>query len=196
MARRPVEGVGINDADYVTEKYDLSGSKKKLIFRCPFYQTWRNMLMRCYSEKYQKRQPTYAGCTVCDEWLTFSRFKSWMEQQYWQSNHLDKDLLKSGNKIYCPQYCCFVSQHLNNFTAYLKKRRGIYPQGLSLCKRSKKYDVRCGNGERLGLFSSIEEASEVWRLRKIELAAEFAANQNDPRVAEALLKMTFKSSDQ
>jgi len=194
--RKLVEGVGVNDSDYVTEKYDNSGPKKKLIFRCPFYQAWRNMLMRCYSDKYQKRQPTYVDCSVCDEWLTFSNFKRWMERQDWQGKHLDKDLLIAGNKIYGPDRCCFISKRLNNFIAYLKKRRGNLPQGVTICVQTKKFQVRCGSGNHLGRYANIDDASEAWRVKKIEFASAFAAEQTDARVAEALLKMTFKSSDQ
>ena len=58
-------GVGVNDANYAT-------SGKRM---CPFYRRWINMLERCYSEKFQEKNPTYRGCSVCEEWLTFSNFK-------------------------------------------------------------------------------------------------------------------------
>lgn len=73
--RKLVHGVGINDADYVTQKLETIGyvngkRKQKRVWICPFYRTWSNMLDRCYSFKYQERNKTYIGCTVTDEWLT------------------------------------------------------------------------------------------------------------------------------
>ena len=73
------------------------------------------MLQRCYSESHLVRQPTYKGCSVCEEWLTFSNFKSWMEQQDWEGKQLDKDLLVYKNKIYSPETCVFVSSVINSF---------------------------------------------------------------------------------
>lgn len=43
-----------------------------------YYETWKGMLRRCYSELYHKKEPTYKECSVCDEWLLFSNFKNGM----------------------------------------------------------------------------------------------------------------------
>lgn len=116
-------GVGINDADYVTQKwehhgYDANGKQiQTLVWKCPFYNAWVNMLSRAYSVKTLKRQPTYEGTTVCKEWHTFSVFRTWMEKQEWEGNQLDKDLLVQGNKEYNPETCCFLPQTINNFIA-------------------------------------------------------------------------------
>lgn len=49
-----------------------------------------------------------SGCSVCEEWLTFSNFKRWMEQQDYEGKALDKDLLVSQNKTYSSETCVFV----------------------------------------------------------------------------------------
>lgn len=72
MAIRTVCRVGINDAGYPV------GIKGSL---CPFYKTWVSMIRRCYDEKVHELKPCYSGCSVVDEWLLFSNFKSWMEDQ-------------------------------------------------------------------------------------------------------------------
>ena len=41
------------------------------------YKCWKSMLMRCYSAKYQKKQPTYKGCYVSEGWLYYPNFKKW-----------------------------------------------------------------------------------------------------------------------
>lgn len=57
-----VYGVGINDADYVTQP-TVNGGRGS----CLFYQTWRSMIERCYSLKRLKKFPSYLGCSVCEE---------------------------------------------------------------------------------------------------------------------------------
>jgi len=69
--RKLAYGVGRNDADYKTA---VNGE------RCPYYRRWSSMLNRCYSASYQNMFPTYIGCTVCKDWLTFSHFRAWMVQ--------------------------------------------------------------------------------------------------------------------
>src|SRR5690606_1832927 len=118
--RKLVCGVGVNDADYAIQKFETIGyvdgkQKQKLVWGCPYYRTWANMIERCYSDKTQNKNPTYKGCSVSEEWLTFSVFKNWMEKQDWEGNQLDKDLLFEGNRLYSPETCVFVSPMVNKF---------------------------------------------------------------------------------
>lgn len=69
---RLVHGIGINDADYVVQVKETIGyvdgkRKRKLVWICPYYQAWKHMLERCYSAKFQKKRPTYSGCSVLEE---------------------------------------------------------------------------------------------------------------------------------
>ena len=195
--RKLIYGVGVNDADYVVQKYETIGyvngkRKQKLIWICPFYKTWTNMLKRCYSVKTQERQPTYKGCSVSDEWLTFSMFKNWMEKQDWQDNQLDKDLLFEGNKVYGSDTCVFVSGMVNGFTTDSGATRGEWSIGVYWNKGTNKFKSQCRNPftkktEYLGLFTCEQEAHQAWLKRKLELAKELAAIQTDPRIAEALI---------
>lgn len=200
MIMRPkklVYGVGINDAGYVTQRFETIGyvsgeQKQKLVWRCPIYQTWQHMLARCYSSKYQEKKPTYRGCTVSDTWLTFSNFKAWMEKQDFEGKHLDKDLLFEGNKVYSADTCVFVTPSVNTFTIDRGAARGEWMIGASWHKRDGKFQANCKNpftkkSEHLGLFSCELEAHQAWLKRKLELAHELAAIQTDPRVAKALI---------
>ena len=134
--RKLVWNIGINDADYSVEKktswYENGKQKQKRVWVCPFYEKWRPMLQRCYSEKFQNKRPTYKGCSVCQEWLTFSNFKAWMEQQDWYGKELDKDILFPGNKIYSPDTCIFVDQGVNKFLIESNAARGKYMVGVHL----------------------------------------------------------------
>lgn len=194
---RLVYGVGINDAGYVTEKKESIGyvdgkQKWKLVWTCPYYQVWKCMLMRCYSTKYQDKKPTYRGCSVSEEWLTFSNFKSWMEKQDWEGKQLDKDLLFEGNKIYSSEACVFVIQMVNSFTTDRGNDRGEWLIGVCWNKSVEKFMAQCRNpftkkNEYLGLFTSEPEAHKAWLKRKLELAHLLAAEQSDERVAKALI---------
>lgn len=192
-----VHGIGINDSDYLTEIsryiYDQDGvRKRKRIWMCPYFQVWQNMLMRCYSAKCQERWPTYKGCSVSEEWKTFSNFRAWMVKQDWEGNHLDKDLLFEGNKIYSEDTCVFVTQMVNKFTLDSGAARGEWVIGVYWNKGVGKFMSRCCNPftkkqEFLGHFPIELEAHNAWLKRKLELAHELAAIQTDERVAKALI---------
>ncbi|CAB5155920.1 hypothetical protein UFOVP150_37 [uncultured Caudovirales phage] len=186
-----VFGVGINDADYVVKKMEFIGGKRKLVWFCPFYMAWKSMMARCYSPKLHEKYPTYVGCIVCAEWLTFSNFRRWMEVQTWEGRQLDKDILISGNKVYGPEHCVFVDPKTNSFLTDRGAARGEWPIGVTLDRRIGNLEARCSNPftgkrEHLGLFTDPASAHEAWRKRKHELAAMLAEKQADERVAAAL----------
>lgn len=182
-----LHGVGINDADYKVTQ--IVNGKQKL---CPFYAVWRGMIERGYSEKYKQKYPTYAEVSVCSDWIYFTKFKSWMEQQDWEGNELDKDILLEGNKIYSPETCIFVSQAVNSFLTNCSEQKGAYPTGVHLQKQTGKFIAACsdlGRGRKhIGSFSSPEAAEEAYKTFKGKLALELASIQTDIRVAEALIK--------
>ena len=196
-ANKLVYGVGINDADYVVKNFEsieVNGKRKqKLVWECPYYRAWCNMLQRCYSTKFQERKPTYKGCSVSDEWLRFSNFKMWMERQDWECKHLDKDLLLKGNKVYSAETCVFVTGEVNTFTLDRGASRGEWLIGVSLNRGASKFESQCSNpftkkSEYLGLFDSEIEAHQEWLKRKLEFATLLAAEQTDGRVAKALIE--------
>lgn len=197
-AKKLVYGVGLNDAGYVTQEFETIGyvngkQKRKLIWRCPHHSTWKSMLERCYSTKYQDKKPTYKGCTVSEEWLTFSVFKEWMEKQDWEGKQLDKDLLFEGNKIYSAVTCVFVTIAVNMLTIDRGNDRGEWPIGVYWHKGANKFRSLCCNPftkkqEHLGYFYCPEEAHKAWLKRKLEFAHLLAAEQTDERVAKALIE--------
>ena len=151
------------------------------------------MLMRCYSKKYLERHQSYIGTRVCDEWLSATAFKKWMEQQNWDGKCLDKDIILPGNKLYSPETCAFVLQATNKFVTASDATRGELPLGVDLFKQTDKYRASCRNpftGEKdpLGYYSIPEEAHEAWREQKHKLAQLVAATETDIRVVEALKK--------
>lgn len=196
--KKLVFGVGINNSDYAVDKKETIGyvngkRKQKLVWACPFYRAWVGMLRRCYSVKFLEKQPTYKDCSVCEEWLLFSNFRSWMEQQDWEGKQLDKDILGDG-KLYSPESCVFVSQTVNNFVTDRANARGDFPIGVYWNKNAQKFIAQCCNPfstkklEYLGLFACPNEAHQAWLARKLELARILAKEQDDPRVAKALVE--------
>lgn len=176
--RRLVFGVGVNDANYIVNP-KVNG---KTLF-CPFYSTWNSMIRRCYSTKYHENKPTYKGCSVCDEWLTFSNFKSWMEKQDWQGKHLDKDIIINGNKIYSPEFCIFVSAEINSLLVKSDSRRGLYKLGVCFSNKEGKFIALCchnGKQKRLGSFDSEEEASTAYREFKFKVIMESSSKESEP----------------
>ena len=191
-------GAGVNDADYVVVVWETVGYvdgkyKQKKVWNCPFYRVWGNMLERCFSEKEKARNPTYKDVTCCEEWLVFSDFKRWMEQQDWEGRQLDKDIIFANNKVYSPETCAFVSRVTNTFITAREASRGKYPLGVYWSTWGKKFRAQCRNPftkkkEHLGYFDCSKEAHEAWRKRKHELAQLVAETETDMRVIEALKK--------
>lgn len=113
-----VEGKGIND---MPKGWRIENNWNKKA-----YQTWKNMIVRCYSDNLHKRKPTYIGCTVCDRWLILSNFVKDLPNidGYDKENflcgklQLDKDIKSNGtNKEYSLKNCIFVSALENKIQA-------------------------------------------------------------------------------
>lgn len=161
-----------------------------MIRTCRYHSVWRAMLNRCNNSKYHETSPTYKDCTVCDDWIYFSSFKSWMEKQDWEDKQLDKDILNQGNKIYSPENCVFVTQEVNNLLINRGRRRGKYMLGVGLFKPTGKFRVRCSdNGKliHLGYFTDELKAHKAYCEFKYKVIAEVAERQVE-KVKIALLK--------
>lgn len=183
-----VYGVGVNDADYVTRP-TVNGKQ----VMCLFYQAWSGMLERCYSAKCQARHPTYIGCSVAPEWYSFMTFRSWMVNQDWEGNHLDKDLLVPGNKEYNPSTCAFVSRQTNNLLTGHAAARGDLPIGVSVNGVRYQAGVRLNNKRiHLGRHSTQEEAHESWLIAKVAIVLDHAMGLTDERIKAALMEWCNK----
>lgn len=154
------------------------------------------MLQRCYSDDYQVAQPTYADCSVADEWLSYQTFAEWINTQpAWgiPGFELDKDLIVLGNKIYGPKTCSMVPGAINCLIA-TRSRRNSSPLGACFNEEKRKYTAYCmdgnGNNKYLGAFTDAEDAFSVYKSYKervIKMVAERFRAQIDPRVFETLM---------
>lgn len=166
-------------------------------------RVWENILLRCYRESEQERHPTYRGCSICDEWMTFSNFEKWFNSNYKEGYELEKDIIKKGNKIYSPQFCCFVPKRINTLLTSRRRFRGGTPVGV--CKRESgrfSADVDMGSGHRrhLGTFDTAEQAFSAYKEAKEsyikQIAQEyFDCGLIDERVRDALFRYEIEITD-
>lgn len=167
-------GVGINDADYVTQRM-CNGAK----IVCPYYRSWSNMLKRAYyyygKENKDSRTRTYADVEVCNDWHRFSTYKGWvLSQQGFIGLELDKDIISKGNRVYGPDVCCFVPKFINYLLLGCQSNKGEYLLGVTKCKsRSKPFSARVRStglgkiGTRtLGYYCTEQEAHMAWQRGK------------------------------
>lgn len=198
---KKVYGIGINDADYPVHRFsyklDEAGNTvvDKREWTCPYYEVWYDMFRRCCSSwKRSDSYINYKDCSVCEEWLIFSNFKSWMETQDWEGKVLDKDLLILGNKIYSPNTCIFISNELNQFFKDRSNHRGKC-SSVGVTITDGKYVSRCSDPflkERvyLGFYDTEEEAHLAWKDYKHKLSLQWASMLEsegyDSRVVNAL----------
>lgn len=189
-ARNYVYGVGIVDTEHVVK-------------RLKSYNVWTGMLSRCYSQKYQGKEPAYKGCSVCEEWFLFSNFKKWFDKNYIEGYQLDKDILVKGNKVYSPDTCCFVPQEINTLLTNRKNHRGGYPIGVGYRTTSRKYYAQFnknGKREHLGYYDTIEEAFVAYKQTKETYIKEVAQSYFDKgeiaeKVYNALMNYKVEITD-
>lgn len=171
--KKVVLGLGFNDM------LNTRGQK--------FYDTWFQMLKRCYDAKFHTKNPTYVDCVVCDEWLILSNFKKWFDEHYVEGWALDKDILVKGNKVYSPETCCFVPQEISSAMSYRKKSKKQYPIGVYREPSGMCVTIihQYGRNNRIGIFETVEVAAKAYKTAKEtwikELADKYKA-QLEPRV--------------
>lgn len=193
-----IYGVGIVDVDYKTQVFSIVDGKRKLVWVCPFYEKWKQMIRRCFSEKEKEKNPTYANVTCCDEWISLSNFKRWMESQSYLDKSgrvmdLDKDLLVEGNLVYSPSNCVFIPHILNSFIFNDKSYTKNYPLGVTYVKREGKFQAQCNDpfnkrSRHICYGNDPEKLHQIYLSRKHQYACELADSEyvTDERVAKAL----------
>jgi len=187
-----IYGVGFNDGTYPTVVRGKSNT---------FYTLWKNLLCRCYDSRTQEKNPTYVGCTVSENFKSFSFFYEWTQQQIsfnQEGFQLDKDVLVKGNKLYSENTCLFLPRELNNLLTSSKAARGILPLGVS--KDKGRFRARCdtGSSQYLGGFDSPKEAFQAYKKAKeafIKAQAEKWKDQIDIRAYEALMRYEVLPTD-
>ena len=173
------------------------------------YILWADMLRRCYSDSFKKKQPTYEGCEVSDKFKSYEYFYEWCNNQIGFSNdgdgnpfHLDKDLLIKGNKVYNENVCVFLPQEINSLLTKRTASRGEHLIGVYWSKTNKAFVAQVnknkGKQEFLGYFKTELEAFNAYKKAKESFIKEQAnkfKSQIDPRAYEALMNYTVEITD-
>ena len=187
-------GVGINDLKCKTGEDKMDKS----------YIIWRQMIVRCYDEKYLSKYPTYRNCSVCTEWHTYSNFKNWFDENYIDGGVLDKDLSQHGatNKVYSPDTCNFVTPLINAALTKSDKNRNEY--AISVHPREngifvsmiEEYNKRVYIGSfRRDIDAYMAYKKEKERYLKEIADKEFAAGKITEKVKTLLYQYEVRSDD-
>lgn len=174
--KNKVKGLGVNDIDHISTS------------KC--YRKWKSILERTSSTYNHK---AYENVSVCKEWLTFSNFKRWFDENYIDGFAIDKDLLSpSENKIYSPQTCCFLPRIINNSIKKFKTDKQI---GIKHCSNGRYRVVLSAHAKQtlVGYYNSLEEARLAYKFAKKQYFKElaekyFQEGKISERVYNALLE--------
>ena len=177
------------DVGYLGKNYITSKNKKA-------YNTWSGMLERCYDEKYKTNKPTYKDCYVCSEWLDFSKFLEWYNENVYEIEndqiHLDKDIIKKGNKCYCPEYCIFVPRRINSLFTNGTNVRGDLPIGVNLDRTTYRARLSTLNGRiDLGHFKNVEDAFNAYKIAKEQYIKQIADEYKE-KIPQKLYDAMYK----
>ena len=191
-----VYGVGIVGTKYTIT---VDGVKTKE------YELWKDTLKRCYSDTYQKKQPTYEGCEVSDKFKSYEYFYEWCNEQIGFNNEgwqLDKDLLIKGNKVYSEDSCVFLPQEINKILVKCTASRGQHLIGVYWNKRDKAFVAQVSKNksgsEYLGYFKTELEAFKAYKQAKESFIKEQAnkwKGKIDERAYEALMNYQVEIDD-
>ena len=173
------------------------------------YMLWCHMLERCYSDTYKKKQPTYEGCEVSNNFKSYEYFYEWCNKQIGFGNdgngnpfQLDKDLLIKGNKVYSENSCVFIPREINSLLIKREASRGEHLIGVCWDKTANAFKAQVNKGkgrsEHLGHFKTELEAFNAYKVAKESFVKEQAnkfKSQIDERAYEALMSYTVNITD-
>lgn len=169
--------------------------KQVVVWRCPYYIKWKDMLRRCYAKDKYRSYNT----KVCPEWLVFSNFKDWvvscgLQEEDLKVLDLDKDLFGDGT-LYSPAVCIFVSHKVNTFILDKNNTPSLCLRGV-YCREGK-YLPRCNNPitkkrESLGSYICEIQAHRKWCDRKLEILESLKYEYQIPLNVYNKIKLKFQ----
>ena len=169
------------------------------------YRLWKNMLERCCSDTYKKKNPTYIDCEVSHSFKNYEYFYEWCHNQIGFGEcgfQLDKDLLVKGNKVYSENTCVFIPKEINVALTKCAASRGEHLIGVYWHKTKKAFvamvNKNKGTQEHLGYFNTGLEAYNAYKQAKESFIKEQAnkwKSQIDIRAYNALMNYEVNIDD-
>ena len=195
-----VYGVGILGTKYLST---VNGVRTKE------YALWMDMLRRCYSDTYKKKNQTYTDCEVSNKFKSYEYFYEWCNKQIGfnvdgngNQFQLDKDLLIKANKVYSESTCVFLPKEINSVLTKCTASRGEHLIGVCWHNTNKAFVARVhknkGKPKHLGLFNTEIEAFNAYKQAKENYIKELAnkwKGQIDERAYEALMNYQVEITD-
>ena len=169
------------------------------------YGLWADVLRRCYSDDFKKKQPTYKGCKCSENFLHYEYFYEWCQSQVGFGNEgwqLDKDLLIKSNKVYSESTCVFLPPEINSLLIKCTASRGKHLIGVYWNKKANAFmatvSKSTGKREYLGSFNTELEAFNAYKVAKESFVKEQAKKwkgEIDDRAYKALMNYTVEITD-
>lgn len=179
------------DGGYQVSINKRVNGKMVTLWKCPIFTSWKSMLYRVNKAPFgnNKKFLIYKDTEICQEWLTFSNFKVWWENNYVQGWFLDKDLKNPFKSEYSPSTCMFVPPRINCILTSGKRGSGLI--GVYFNKQRKLYQAQCSVSDKgnrfIGMFDNELDGHFAWVATKyIEL--EIAIQNCTPQIGEVLEK--------
>lgn len=150
----------------------------------PHYGAWTRMIERCFSEASLKRNPQYAGVSICQEWSLFSEFEKWSIKNFRLGWTLDKDVIDLSGILYSPRTCCYLPQEVNKSildSGSIRSEHGLgvwykRPSCGMVSERARPYVAEINN-RKIGTFPDSCSAHRAWQIEKssqfVSLASEW-----------------------
>ena len=124
------------------------------------------------------KSPTYLDVSICERWLSYDNFFEDMSETWKPGLCIDKDIIKPGNRVYCPEYCKWVSRSENSKEMYTRVGNPLSNPEISKKVAISNYKkVRCI--ETGIIFDACILAEEKYHTKKFAVSQ--AANPNHPR---------------
>ena len=190
---KPKYGLRIKDYEHGILDIDYAYQSDRKTAKA--YKIWQAMFRRL------KKRVEYNDCCISEEWHYFSNFLKWFNENYINGYHLDKDVLKKGNRCYCSEYCSFIPPEINSLLTNRKNHRNALVGTVKT--KSGKYQAHVnkkGISFFLGTFDTQQNAFNAYKTAKeahIKQVAQeyYDAGKITKRVYDALMKYEVEITD-
>lgn len=163
--------------------------------RSTCYKKWAQMIDNCYSGK----RPKYDGYSVCDEWLVYSKFRSWFNESGYEGASADWyfsiSTLDNNARQYNPTSAVLVPKWVMDIT---RNEDGVAPKsgivGVYIERNGKFYTIV--QGHKVGYFDDPLEARAMYLAMKRAIvdSLRLKLNRIDKRLYPALISRYIVSS--